>query len=115
MKSSKRWRSLTKKKANSTSKVTWLGSISKQLTREQIRLILRIYWTDRLARKAAGKGCCTLGLYDRLAAEFGVSRRLIRHIADARDNVNKDRFKDISVSHVRKDVRRRLRSRGAAL
>src|SRR6266550_7081921 len=113
MKSSKRFRSLTKKKAGS-----YKGKPpdrTSKLPRDQIRLILRIYWTDKLARRGVGKSRGTPGLYDRLAAEFGVSKRLIRILADLRDTEKKNRFKEISVENIQYDVKRRLRSRGAAI
>ena len=71
---------------------------SQTLTRDQIRLVLRIYFIDKAIRRKNGFQRCSSGLLQRLAAEFGVKDRLIEDIAAYAGYKRKrgNRFRDIN-------------------
>ena len=79
-----------------------------KLPRSQILLIMRIWLADQIARRAAGYVKCTKGLRPRLAAEFGVSVRLIRHIVYREDP---GRFRDLKMHKERANAKRQTLAR----
>lgn len=80
--------------------IRWPKPYTKALTRDQIRLVLRIYLVDKRSRARQGFYRCTNGLIARLAAEFGVKEKLIREITEtARPRRRKRRkFRDIDIT-----------------
>ena len=64
--------------------------------REHIKLIVRIWLADKIARREAGLSRSTRGIIQRLAAEFNVSERMIRHLFHERRR-GSYRFKDIKL------------------
>lgn len=80
--------------------IRWPKPYCKVLTRDQIRLVLRIYLIDKQARAQQGFGRCTNGLIARLAAEFGVKKKLIAEITEAARPYRRNRrkFRDININ-----------------
>ena len=70
------------------------------LTIPQVRMILRIYWTDKTRRRHAGYNRTTNGMTARLAKQFGVSIEVIRKIVAQRDNRKRKRFKSVKVEAI---------------
>jgi hypothetical protein len=76
--------------------IRWPKPYCKVLTRDQIRLIMRIYLLDKQVRKKNGFKNCTVGLKARLAAEFGVKRKLVDEITESTKS-NRRKFRDINI------------------
>lgn len=82
-----------------------------QLSKDEVMMILRVYWTDKYTRAAAGlRG--SNGLQDRLARQFKVKRSTIERIVEMKHNVNRSRYPGIHLGNIQKEVKRRLRQRG---
>lgn len=86
------------------------------LTLPQVRMILRIYWTDRYTRRARGKLGTTLGLRIRLAQQFDVSVEVVKKVISIKHNQygwpRRNRFKTVSLLSIQRTVKRRLQQRG---
>lgn len=82
------------------------------LTIPQIRMILRIYWTDRYQRRALGCVRGTLGIRTRLAHQFDVSIEVIKKVVAINHSQRQNRFKTISLKDVQRGVRKRLHQQG---
>jgi len=86
------------------------------LSLDQVRMILRIFWTDRYTRKAAGLSTTTRGLRGRLAKQFGVSEEVIKKITYIKKNQTgakrRTRYKTIALGSLQRNVKARLRKRG---
>lgn len=80
------------------------------LSPAQVRMILRIYWTDKLQRREIGKRC-SRGLLNRIAKQFGVSVHVIKKITDMTDAVRRRRFASIRVRDIKYDVQHHLKRR----
>lgn len=86
------------------------------LSTAQVRMILRIYWTDRYQRRMLGYIRGTIGIRNRLARQFGVSIETIKKIVGIKHNQHgrrrRNRFKTISLASIQSGVKERLRKRG---
>lgn len=86
------------------------------LSAAQVRMILRIYWTDRYQRRMLGYIRGTIGIRNRLARQFGVSIETIKKIVGIKHNQHgrrrRNRFKTISLASIQSGVKERLRKRG---
>lgn len=106
--------------------IRWITAVAKgrkiarastlsSLTLPQVRMILRIYWTDRYTRLARGKRT-TPGLRVRLARQFDVSVEVIKKLISIKHNqhgqLRRARFKTVSLPSIQRNVKRRLRQRG---
>lgn len=92
------------------------GRTLSSLTLAQVRMILRIYWTDRYQQQALGFNRCTPRLRERLARQFDVSVEVIKKIVGIRHNQNsrrrRVRFKTIKLQSIQSSVKHRLHQRG---
>lgn len=92
------------------------GRTLSSLTTPQVRMILRIYWTDRYQRRALGFTRCTLGIRERLARQFDVSVEVIKKMIAIKHNQHgrqrRQRFKTISLRAIQRQVRKRLDQHG---
>jgi len=73
-------------------------------------MVYRIYFTDMFIRRDAGFSRGTNGLLDRIAAEFGVKRKLIQDIIESTGK-HRARFRDIDVRKERENARNKRKSR----
>jgi hypothetical protein len=96
-------------------KQIWEGMSRTSLTLPQVRMIYRIYWTDKYQRHAAGFTRTTRGIFERLGKTFGVSTEVIRQIAKLRDNQHgkpkRERFPTIALKSIRRNVKNRKANR----
>lgn len=86
------------------------GMVRTKLTLEQVRMILRIYWTDQYARRKQGLRT-TPGLRVRLAEQFEVSVEVIKKVISIKHNQHgrrrRVRFKTIALKSIQRHVRKR--------
>lgn len=88
------------------------GRTLSSLKLEQVRMILRIYWTDRYQRRVIGLNRCTPGIRERLAKQFDVSIEVIKKVVGVKHSRRRLRFKTISLKTIKRNVQTRLRQRG---
>lgn len=93
------------------------GHNTSPLKPEDVRLILRIYWTDKYAREAYGFKRSTPGIRNRLAKQFGVSYEVIKKIVAMKSNEHRQvrrrrRFKTIDVWMSRRAAKANLKRIG---
>ena len=90
------------------------GRTESSLTLPQVRMILRIYWTDQYVRRKQGLRT-TPGLRVRLAEQFGTSVEVIKKVISIKENQHRrhrrSRFKTIALKSIKRNVQRRLRQR----
>lgn len=86
------------------------GHTLSSLALPQVRMILRIYWTDRYRRRKLGLRSTT-GLKPRLAREFDVSIEVIKKIVAIKHNQHgrrrRQRFKTIALKTIQRNVQKR--------
>lgn len=82
------------------------------LTPAQVRLILRIYWTDQYTRRAQGFSKGTYGLHARLIKKFGVGRSTIERITEMVNDPDRRRYPGIHLTQIKRLVKVQLRRRG---
>lgn len=91
------------------------GRTLSSLTLDQVRMILRIYWTDRYQRRALGFKRCTHGTRERLAKQFDVSVEVIKKVVSIKENQHRrqrrQRFKTVALKTIKRHVQERLRQR----
>lgn len=84
------------------------------LSLDQVRMILRIYWTDIYLREQKGlRG--TYGLRDRLATRFNTTPEIIKKIVSIKHNSRgkrRARYPSISLQRIQVHVKHRLRKTG---
>lgn len=99
-------------------KIAYAGKLSPgmsigQLTPKQVRMVLRIYWTDQYTRRAEGFTRGTRGLIKRLAFQSDVSADTIEKITVlTNDPAKRTRYKTVSLTTIKRLVKLRLRTRG---
>lgn len=94
------------------------GRTLSSLTTPQVRMILRICWTDRYQRRAEGFNRCTPGIRERLARQFDVSVEVIKKVMGVRHNRQdrrRSRFKTIALKTIQREVKERLGQRGISV
>lgn len=92
------------------------GRTLSSLSLPQVRMILRIYWTDLYQRRALGFKQPTRGIRERLARQFDVSIEVIKKVVTIRHNQHgrprRQRFKTISLKTIQRRVKSHLHQRG---
>lgn len=91
------------------------GRTLSSLIIPQVRMILRIYWTDQYQCRMRGQRT-TPGLRIRLARQFDVSVEVIKKVISIRHNQyggsTRNRFKTIALKSIQRHVKNRLLHRG---
>lgn len=82
---------------------------------KQVRMILRIYWTDHYTRAAQGKQA-THGIRKRLARQFNTNIEIVKKIVSIKPNhpggKRRRRYPTIALQSMQKQIKARLKREG---
>lgn len=82
------------------------------LSLDQVRMILRIYWTDQYTRQKLGFTNGTYGIKHRLANQFGTTVEIIKKVVGIKQNAvgsrRRARYPSINLQTMKRNVKLRL-------
>lgn len=87
--------------------------VRSSLSLPQVRMILRIYWTDRYTRRAQGLKNATHGMQKRLAQQFRTSPDVIKKVVSIKHNQHgqprRERYPTVNLRGIQVGVQTRLK------